>query len=140
MINKDSITKKDIFYIIVIVLLLLGGIVFYTNSMANEKAKETNADGVMIGRGIFGNPWLFNPNIEVKDIPLSEKLRVMLEHTQVYEELLSHKGFAVMKKHYKAYVHGFDGAKELRLELMECNTSQEIEEKVTAFLKNNPTG
>lgn len=41
--NKtSSITKKDIFYIIVIVLLLIGGIIFYTNSIANEKAKYQN--------------------------------------------------------------------------------------------------
>lgn len=42
MTKTNSITKKDIFYIIVIVLMLFGGIVFYTNSMANEKAKYEN--------------------------------------------------------------------------------------------------
>jgi hypothetical protein len=40
-----------------------------------------------------------------------------------------------MKKHYKAYVHGFDGSKELRLELMEnAHTAEDVENIVTNFL------
>jgi tRNA-dihydrouridine synthase len=42
-----------------------------------------------------------------------------------------------MKKHYKAYVHGFDGAKELRVKLMESDTYEEIKEHTEAFLVNN---
>jgi tRNA-dihydrouridine synthase len=42
----------------------------------------------------------------------------MCEHTEMYEEFfLGKKSFALMKKHYQAYVHGFDGAKELRTAL-----------------------
>jgi nifR3 family TIM-barrel protein len=103
-----------------------------------EKAKETGADGIMIGRAIFGNPWCFNKAIKVEDIPLTERFRVMLEHTRLFEELLGDvKNFAVMKKHYKAYVNGFDGAKELRMQLMEAVDSNEIEVKVSKFLEAN---
>ncbi len=42
-----------------------------------------------------------------------------------------------MKKHYKAYVNGFDGAKELRIELMNANNYREIKEIVKSFIKNN---
>ena len=64
-----------------------------------------------------------------------EKLRVMLEHTKLFEELLGqHKNFALMKKHYKAYVNGFDGAKELRVKLMEAENSKEIESIIAEFL------
>jgi tRNA-dihydrouridine synthase len=41
-----------------------------------------------------------------------------------------------MKKHYKAYVNGFDGAVQLRVKLMEQNTAAEIEAVVHAFLTN----
>jgi nifR3 family TIM-barrel protein len=100
---------------------------------ARKKAKETGADGVMIGRGIFGNPWLFanpayTPTVE-------EKLRVMVEHTKLFEKLCSHKNFAVMKKHYKAYVTGFDGAKELRIKLMNTKDAAEVESMVKKFFK-----
>jgi tRNA-dihydrouridine synthase len=39
-----------------------------------------------------------------------------------------------MKKHYKAYVNGFDGAKEFRMQLMEANNSAEVEALVAQFL------
>lgn len=101
---------------------------------AEAKAKETGADGIMIGRAIFGNPWFFNPAIDATKIPIPERLQVMLEHTKLFEEILSFKNFSLMKKHYKAYVHNFDGAKELRAVLMEKETNAEIEEVVNTWL------
>lgn len=96
--------------------------------------KETGCDGIMIGRGIFGNPWLFSE----KNPKLKEKLKVMVEHTKLFEKLLGkHKNFAVMKKHFKAYVNGFDGAKELRVELMETKNAKEVEGIIIKFLKNH---
>ena len=65
----------------------------------------------MIGRGIFGNPWLFAPLHGKSAVPtLEEKLRVMVEHTKLFEKLLGDvKNFAVMKKHFKAYVRDDKG-------------------------------
>jgi tRNA-dihydrouridine synthase len=102
---------------------------------ARLKAKESGVDGVMIGRGVFGNPWRFNPTVHIEDIPLAERLHVMVEHTKLFSEILGEvKNFAIMKKHYKAYVHGFDGAKELRTALMETGSAEEVEILVEAFL------
>jgi nifR3 family TIM-barrel protein len=105
-------------------------------------AKETGCDGVMIGRGVFGNPWIFSHNKKIATT--KEKLKVLIEHTKLFEKLLGrHKNFAVMKKHYKAYVNGFpayagrDGAKELRVKLMETKSSKEVEIIVKDFLKNH---
>lgn len=97
---------------------------------AQTKVAETGADGVMLGRAIFGNPWLFSGT----EPTLEEKLRVMVEHTKLYEELLPEKSFAIMKKHYKAYVHGFEGAAELRGELMNAPDAQSVEAIVLQFL------
>ncbi|OGH69927.1 MAG: hypothetical protein A2754_02855 [Candidatus Magasanikbacteria bacterium RIFCSPHIGHO2_01_FULL_47_8] len=98
---------------------------------AEEKIRQTGADGIMIGRGIFGNPWLFarhSPSTE-------EKLKVMVEHTYLFEKLLGkEKSFDIMKKHYKAYVNGFDGAKELRVKLMATKTANEVENLVNEHL------
>jgi nifR3 family TIM-barrel protein len=102
---------------------------------AKKKVQETGADGVMLGRAIFGNPWLFHPEKDLSNVSLEERLRVMVEHTKLFVELLPHKNFAVMKKHYKAYAYGFDGAKELRMELMETNTPEEVGEIVERFLQ-----
>ena len=118
-----------------------------------EKCKATGADGAMLGRAIFGNPWLFrNLVADARGIAterntgapgpayvptIQEKLSAMVEHTQIFETHLGDiKNFAIMKKHYKAYVNGFDGAKELRMELMEkVNTAADVKEIVEGFLK-----
>jgi tRNA-dihydrouridine synthase len=103
---------------------------------AKKLMKQTGCDGVMIGRGIFGNPWFFNSS--KKKITLEEKLKVLVEHTNLFEKLEGHyKNFAVMKKHYKAYVNDFSGAKELRLKLMETENAKEVEKIVSGFLSNS---
>lgn len=105
---------------------------------AMEKARVSGADGVMLGRAIFGNPWLFHPEKDLSNVSLEERFTALIEHTHLFERILPHKNFAIMKKHYKAYVHGFDGAKELRVELMEAKDATEIESIVRKFQKNGP--
>jgi nifR3 family TIM-barrel protein len=98
---------------------------------ARSKCEETGCDGVMLGRAIFGNPWLFSGHVP----SLEEKLKVMIEHTKLFEEMLgTHKNFAIMKKHYKAYVNGFDGAKDLRMKLMDAVSASEVESITHEFL------
>ncbi|MBI2078733.1 MAG: tRNA-dihydrouridine synthase, partial [Euryarchaeota archaeon] len=105
---------------------------------ARAKARASGADGVMLGRAIFGNPWLFHPEKDAVNVSLEEKLRVMVEHTTLFAEMLPHKSLAIMKKHYKAYVQGFDGAHALRARLMEAENAREIETLVEAFIHDTP--
>ena len=98
---------------------------------AKQRVEETGADGIMLGRGIFGSPWLFDEN---KNPGIEEKLNIAVEHTKLFEELLGDiKSFAIMKKHFKAYVEGFDGAKDLRAELMEAKDAAEVERIILRF-------
>ncbi len=100
---------------------------------AKKKASESGADGVMLGRAIFGNPWLFAP--EKRPEKIADRLRVMVEHTRLFVELLGDtKNFALMKKHYKAYVNGWDGAKELRVKLMEAENVEQISKIVEDYI------
>jgi nifR3 family TIM-barrel protein len=111
--------------------ILLGNGDVQSVAEAKEKVDETGCDGVMLGRAIFGNPWLFASTIP----SVSEKLQVMIEHTKLFEEkFVGIKNFEIMKKHYKAYVTGFDGAKELRMKLMETKSSNEVKRAVLEFL------
>lgn len=104
---------------------------------ARTKAETTGCDGVMLGRAIFGNPWLFDSHIRKEDISIEQKLRILVEHTKMFEEKLGAvKNFAIMKKHYKAYVNGFDGAKELRMRLMEQENASGVEGEVGMFLSS----
>ena len=103
---------------------------------ARRKVEETGCDGIMLGRAIFGNPWLFNKTVRRDDLSLAERFAVLVEHTKLFEDLLGeHKNFAIMKKHFKAYVSGFDGAKELRMELMETKNAAEVESSIANFLR-----
>lgn len=91
---------------------------------ARAKAKKTKCDGVMLGRAIFGNPWLFSGRTD-EPTP-EEKMRALCEHVVLFQEHLS--GFvseAVMKRHFKAYIGGWDGAKELRMRLMETQNLED---------------
>jgi tRNA-dihydrouridine synthase len=131
---------------------------------AESKVLEYGCDGVMIGRGVFGNPWFFSSlrseHISKSNLSgaaagaffsarqpakgfsqyvpsLQEKLKVLIEHTQIFEKKLllpKHKNFAVMKKHFKAYVNGFAGAKELRVKLMETKNAKQVEKIINDFL------
>ncbi|KKU78182.1 MAG: tRNA-dihydrouridine synthase [Parcubacteria group bacterium GW2011_GWA2_47_64] len=104
---------------------------------ACQKAAETGADGIMLGRAIFGNPWLFagGERSDLMEPSIETKLKVLIEHTKLFEKLLGeHKNFAIMKKHFKAYVEGFAGAKELRMKLMEAVSASEVENIVARFI------
>lgn len=106
-----------------------------------NKAKESGADGVMIGRAIFGNPWLFDADKKLEDVSVEDKLRVMVEHTKLFEKFLGdEKNFAIMKKHYKAYANGFNGAKELRIDLMNATNAKNVERIVLKYLHTSSLG
>jgi nifR3 family TIM-barrel protein len=105
---------------------------------AKKMIEETNCDGVMLGRAIFGNPWLFtdaHSNEQPTPPTLHERLEVLLEHTKLYERYFTGtKAFDIMKRHFKAYIAGFDGAADLRTQLYETKNSHDVETVVEAFL------
>lgn len=106
---------------------------------AKEKAVASGADGVMLGRAIFGRPWLFQCSAELQNKSIEERLHIAVEHTKLFEEMLGDvKSFAIMKKHFKAYVEGFPGAKELRMELMETQNAAQVEQVISRFLQPLP--
>lgn len=118
--------------------LILGNGDVMSLADAKEKSKDTGADGVMLGRAIFGNPFLFaqqKQDLGFMTHDLRIRMKVMMEHTQLFEELLGkHKNFAIMKKHFKAYVEGFSRAKELRMKLMKADSTSEVEKIVSTHL------
>ena len=103
--------------------VLLGNGDITSLEQAHERAQESGMDGAMIGRGAFGNPWFFTPHTP----DLKERLERMVKHTELYEQIFEgRKSFALMKKHFSAYVTGFEGAKVLRMNLMEATNAAEV--------------
>ncbi len=100
---------------------------------ARARVMQSGADGAMLGRAIFGTPWLFGSTLQTS---LEARLRIAVEHTKLFEELLGDiKNFALMKKHFKAYVEGFPGARELRMQLMDTSNAQEVEQLIESFIQ-----
>ncbi|HCC84527.1 MAG TPA: hypothetical protein DEP87_02500 [Candidatus Pacebacteria bacterium] len=94
---------------------------------AHQKIAEFNLDGVLIGRASFGNPWVFLET--VPEILPTTKARVALEHAQLFEltyQSDSKFSFLPMRKHLSWYIHGFPQAKEIRIQLVQTHSSQEV--------------
>jgi len=88
-------------------------------------SKKYKVDGIMIGRGIFTNPWIFEK--EQKLHTKEEQILILINHTKLFVDTWSNtKNFNVLKKFYKMYVRNFDGADELRQCLMECDNYEQV--------------
>jgi tRNA-dihydrouridine synthase len=98
-----------------------------------NRATEYGVDGVMIGRGIFQNAWLFNPQFIASD---KDRLTMLIKHASLFEKTWGKtKQFAIMRKFVKTYVHSFPEATELRMKLMETKNFSELEETVITYLE-----
>lgn len=81
-------------------------------------------DGIMIGRGIFHNPWFFDPSH--LSPTKSDKLSQLLLHTQLFERNWGgKKNINILNRFYKIYTNDFPGAAKLRADLMDAKTFEE---------------
>lgn len=105
---------------------------------AKKLAQQTGADGIMIGRAIFGNPWLFQQSIKRDLINTEDKLLILKEHLILFQKISGkYKNYSLMKKHFKAYVSDFDNAKELRAKLMLTLNYREAVKIIDSFLQRD---
>lgn len=102
--------------------------------------KIGNLDGVMVGRGTFGNPWLMKDIVEAlsargamiiptKDrMTFEEKIPFIIEHCRLAVEVKGEKrGMLEMRRHLASYIKGIDGAKDLRSKLVRVESVAEVE-------------
>ena len=98
---------------------------------ALARVAESGVDGIMIGRGIFHDPWIFNKERFGESVTMQEKLAKLEEHIRLYESTWKgQKPFAVLKKFVKCYVVGYPGSAEIRADLMTTTSYEEILEKI----------
>jgi len=106
-----------------------------TLQQAKELVQKHGIDGVMIGRGIFKNPLLFDadrvPNIKERYMLLKEHIELFeanfgptKKNMKQFEKRI--KSFYLMKKFLKVYINGFPGAKEIRNELMQIHEPKDL--------------
>jgi tRNA-dihydrouridine synthase len=100
--------------------------------MANDYIKSYGIDGVMVGRAVMNNPWFF---IGRENIPPKERLGVLKRHLELFKGTWEGiKPFNTQKKYIKMYISGFEGAKDMRMEIMECNDVDEALAIVESYL------
>ena len=90
----------------------------------------------MIGRGVFDNLFLFNRDVTpLKERSPKEKLELMLKHIDTFEATWGEqKPYRILKKYFKIYASNFSGASQLRMKLVETESSAEAHELVRSFL------
>lgn len=89
-----------------------------------QKAEESGVDGIMIGRGVFHNIFVFDEMQKQHSLP--EMLSILKDHIELYRDTWSqNKTYEPLKKFYKVYVNGFSGAAAIRAELMQTKSYEE---------------
>jgi len=106
-----------------------------------EKAKwvleHTETDGVMIGRGAVGAPWIFHQlRTGQKDIEESLKHEIIMEHFDKMIEFYGNHGVAMFRKHTHTYSKGYIGASILRNQVNSISDVSEYRAVLDKFFKN----
>lgn len=116
--------------------VILGNGDIETLPQARNLIEKYYLDGVMIGRGIFKNFWLFDPTKSPETIPTEEKLQLLEAHIRLFVQTWGDtKNFHILRKYFKIYLTHFNGAKELLRQLMETENETEVK-KVLANVQN----
>lgn len=92
-----------------------------------QLAKKYKLDGVMVGRGIFHDPFAFAESSPWEEWSAQQKVDLFKKHIELHEQTYKNRErrFETLRKFCKVYINGFDGAAELRAEFMETKTPQE---------------
>ena len=120
--------------------LILGNGDLKSMSDAVERIRQTGVDGVLLGRGAMGNPWVFRDKQWAKDtlagisspggagldVSREERTRVLLEHSRHFESLWGERRFPAMRKHLAWYCKGFRGAAQWRARMVRARNAEEV--------------
>lgn len=110
---------------------------------AKNMLEQTNVDGIMIGRGSIGNPWIFREikqyleEKEITPITNKEKLQIILEHINLQVEFLGETtGIKEMRKHLAYYLKNLPNAANIRQKVNQIETKQELVACIIEYFKN----
>ena len=102
----------------------------------DELVREHGVDGVMIGRGVFHNPYAFESSPQAHDkAELLGLLKLQLDLYDTWQPQLQ-RPFETLKRFFKIYVRDFDGASELRNQLMQTKSTDEVRTTLREFLQD----
>src|SRR5919109_5186605 len=105
-----------------------------------RRVREAGVDGVLLGRSAQGNPWIFRAKDQVKlglrshgavsvqlaPVSLEERVRVILEHSHLFEKSWGTQCFVGMRKHLAWYCHTLPRSAELRFSMVRVNNAADV--------------
>jgi nifR3 family TIM-barrel protein len=126
--------------------LVLGNGDLGTISDVVERVRQTRVQGVLIGRGALGNPWIFRAKAWAQyqgaraaasppppDVSAHDRLRVALEHARYFERLGDGRPFPAMRKHLGWYCREFPGAAETRAQMFKTTNAADVARVIATF-------
>lgn len=93
-----------------------------------ELAKQHNLDGIMIGRGVFHDPFIFATQSPWMGYSREQRIDLYAHHVKLFAETWTNgeRPIPPLNKYCKIYINHFDGAKELRETLMNAQSADEL--------------
>lgn len=108
--------------------LLVGNGDVESYGQAMELAAVHKLDGIMIGRGIFHDPFVFAENSPWLTFTKEQRIALYRSHVELFAATWQHneRRIVTLNKFCKVYINGFDGAKELREALMGAESAADL--------------
>ncbi len=108
--------------------LIVGNGDVLSKKQANELAEKHKLDGIMIGRGIFHDPYAFADKSQWPEQSKDQKVELYAKHVKLFAKSYKNgeRKVHTLNKFCKIYINGFDGAKEMREQLMSAKSIEEL--------------
>ncbi|HSX37013.1 MAG TPA: tRNA-dihydrouridine synthase [Patescibacteria group bacterium] len=93
-----------------------------------DLAKKYKLDGIMVGRGMFHDPFLFSKSSPWKHYSDKQRIELYTKHVKLFAKTWENgeRPVHTLNKFCKVYINGFEGAKELRERLMAARSTEEL--------------
>ena len=113
-----------------------------TKEDAKKIFEQTNVDGIMVGRGTIGNPWIFREIRQylngdlVTEVTKEEELQIILKHIMLQVEFLGENtGIKEMRKHMAYYLKNLPNASSIRQQINQIETKKELEDCIITYFQ-----
>jgi tRNA-dihydrouridine synthase len=107
--------------------LIVGNGDVMSRAQGLELASKYKIDGIMIGRGIFNDPYVFSENSQWHSMTIEERISLFKKHIELFHITWGDtRPVQILNKFCKIYINNFDGAKELREKLMSTRSIEEL--------------
>jgi tRNA-dihydrouridine synthase len=116
-------------------ILVVGNGDVESRQQGEALAVEHGLDGIMIGRGVFKDPYIFAADSPWETMPKDERVVLYRRHVELFASTWQHgeRNIKTLNKFCKVYINGFDSAKELRERLMAADSTSELLESLSAY-------